>query len=108
MQVKVQNGEVIEVGLPETGYLSDGAGVSNYHLLDERVLRDEGWLPLIENRPNFNELTQKLVFTGYRIESDSVVANYVAESKQPTEANYLLEIDFRLSMLELELRRNVK
>jgi hypothetical protein len=84
MYAKIDNGNVIQVGLPTSGCLYDGSSVSNYNLLPDSVLLAEGWLPLIENKPEFNPETQGLRLTGYTIEETQVVANYVIVTKLPT------------------------
>ena len=73
---KVENDQVIEVGLPETGILKDGSTVSGYNLLDEETLKSEGWLPIEENKPSYNTETQYLQFADYTIQADKVIANY--------------------------------
>ena len=45
--IQVINGEIKQHHLPKVGTLKDGSTVSGYHLLDEEILLDEGWLPLI-------------------------------------------------------------
>lgn len=79
MYVKVENNEIIQIGLPQTGTLKDGSTVSGYDLLDEVILRNEGWLPLEENRPTYNAETQYLEFIGYTIQTDKVIANYTVK-----------------------------
>lgn len=39
---KVENGQVVQVGLPATGTLKDGSTVSGYDKLDEATLLSEG------------------------------------------------------------------
>ena len=78
MYALVQNGQVIQVGLPSSGILSDGRSVSNYNLLPESVLLSEGWLPLELNEPEYNPATQELQLVDYTIEVDGVIANYEA------------------------------
>lgn len=79
----IQNGEVKQIGLPATGYLKDGSGVSGYNLLHEDILKEEGWLPCIDNRPTFNQETEYLQFDGYVISETQVTANYIVVAKQP-------------------------
>ena len=52
--VQVINGEIAQYSLPKTGVLKDGSTVSGYHLLDEEILLDEGWLPLEDNPPEYD------------------------------------------------------
>jgi hypothetical protein len=78
MYALVQNGQVIQVGLPSSGILSDGRSVSNYNLLPESVLLSEGWLPLELNEPEYNPATQELQLIDYTIEAARVIANYEA------------------------------
>ena len=54
--VQVINGEITQRSLPKTGTLKNGSTVSGYHLLDEEVLLDEGWLPLEDIVPEWEEV----------------------------------------------------
>ena len=83
MYAKVENGIVTQAYLPTSGVLN-GRTVSNYNLLPESVLLAEGWLPLVENKPEYDDATQRLRLTGYTVESDKVTANYEAVAKLPT------------------------
>lgn len=81
---KVENGQVIQIGLPSTGTLKDGSTVSGYNLLPESVLLDEGWLPLVDNKPEYDEETEYLEFVDYEVIPDvKVVANYIIKQKEP-------------------------
>lgn len=81
---KVENGQVVRVGLPTTGILQDGSTVSGYNLLPESVLLDEGWLPLVDNKPEYDEETEYLEFVDYEVIPDvKVVANYIIKQKEP-------------------------
>ena len=73
---KVENGQVIQIGLPLTGTLKDGSTVSGYNFLPESVLIAEGWLPLVDNRPEYNPETQYLVSRPPTILKDHIIANY--------------------------------
>ena len=44
--IQVIKGKIKQYSLPKTGTLKNGSTVSGYHLLDEEILLDEGWLPL--------------------------------------------------------------
>lgn len=77
--IQVINGEITQYKLPKTGTLKDGETVSGYHLLDEEILRDEGWLPLEDNPPEHDEETQYLVNDGYEILEDKVIKKYRIE-----------------------------
>lgn len=83
MYAKVENGIVTQAYLPTSGTLN-GRTVSNYNLLPESVLLAEGWLPLTENKPEYDADTQELRLTGYTIEADKVTANYEAVKKPVT------------------------
>jgi hypothetical protein len=76
--VKVVNGQVVCVGLPTCGMLTDGRCVSNYNLLSPEILQAEGWLPLELNQPEYNPATQELQLDGYMIQTNKVIANYTA------------------------------
>ena len=49
-----------ELSLPISGTLSDGRTVSSYHLLPLETLTAEGWKPIEEVKPAFDEATQYL------------------------------------------------
>ena len=84
--IQVINGEIKQYSLPKVGTLSDGSTVCGYHLLDEDTLRDEGWLPLEDNPPEYNEETQYLIQDGYEILEDKVIKKYRIENiPEPTE-----------------------
>ncbi|MCX7715053.1 MAG: hypothetical protein N2171_04935 [Clostridia bacterium] len=61
MYVQIKDGAVIQEGLPESGYLSDGSPVSNYDKLDESILKAEGWYPCEKIEPEYDAATQVLV-----------------------------------------------
>ena len=74
--VKVENGEVVQVGLPKTGTLKDGRSVSNYHLLDVDMLKNEGWYHLLDDPPEYNPDTQYLKFIEYELVDDKAIKIY--------------------------------
>jgi hypothetical protein len=92
MYALVRNGEVIQASLPTSGVLNNKT-VSNYHLLPESVLLAEGWLPLVENKPEYDADTQELRLTSYTVESDKVTVNYETVKKPVT-------IDERVDLLQ--------
>ena len=71
--IQVIEGKIIQYSLPKTGVLKDGRTVSGYHLLDEETLLEEGWLPLEDVEPEYDEETQYLVQDGYEILEDKVI-----------------------------------
>ena len=77
--IQVINGEIKQYKLPKTGILKDGSTVSGYHLLDEETLKEEGWLPLEDIQPEYNEETQYLINDGYEILEDKVIKKYKIE-----------------------------
>ena len=107
--IQVINGEIKQYSLPKVGTLKDGRTVSGYHLLGEDILRDEGWLPLENIQPEYDSETQFLSHDGYEILEDKVIKKYnVGDYPEPTEPEpsveeYLLDYEFRISMLELGL-----
>ena len=64
--------------LPSSEKLSNGQWVSNYHLLPDDILRAEGWLPLVENKPEYNPETQYLEQESVVLRKGKVVVNYKA------------------------------
>lgn len=109
---KVENNQVIQIGLPKTGKLKDGSTVSGYNLLDTETLRNEGWLPLEENKPAYNIETQHLGFVDYTILEDKVIANYivkdieiqivdeVVDDEKVAMAEAIIDLNNRLNELE--------
>lgn len=77
--IQVLNNEITQTRLPKTGTLSDGRTVSGYHLLDADILRQEGWLPLVDEPPAHDTETEYLVPDGYDIQPDKVVRLYRVE-----------------------------
>jgi len=75
---KVENGQVVQLGLPTSGVLNDGRTVSNYHLLPPDILTVEGWLPCEEVKPEYDEATQYLVIDTAVVQGDKVIVTYKA------------------------------
>ena len=74
--IQVKENKITKYSLPKSGRLSTGETVSGYHLLDGEVLRDEGWLPLEDIRPEYDNETHYLQPSGYDIQEDKVVRLY--------------------------------
>lgn len=70
--IQIINGEITQYRLPKVGQLKDGRTVSGYHLLYEETLKDEGWLPLEDIQPEYDEEIQYLVQDGYEVLEDKV------------------------------------
>ena len=91
--IQVIEGEIKQYSLPKTGVLKDGSTVSGYHLLDEETLKEEGWLPLEDIPPEYNEETQYLVNDGYEILEDKVIKKYRIEDIPEEEEPRDLEVE---------------
>jgi hypothetical protein len=95
--IQVINGKIAQYSLPKTGTLKNGSTVSGYHLLDEEVLLDEGWLPLEDNPPEHDEEIQYLVQDGYEILEDKVIKKYrieeIPEREEPRDLEVEIEED---------------
>ncbi len=93
--IQVINGEIKQYNLPKTGTLKDGSTVSGYHLLDEEILKDEGWLPLEDIEPEYDVETQHLVQDGYEILEDKVIKKYriedIPEEEEPRDLEQEIE-----------------
>lgn len=102
--VQVINGKIAQYSLPKTGTLKNGSTVSGYHLLDNEILLDEGWLPLEDIKPEYNPDTQYLIHDGYEILTDKVIKKYRIENipepmePEPSEIDVLNE---RLDMQDM-------
>jgi len=86
----VKGNEVILDYLPSK-YELNGQAVANYHLLDKETLLAEGWLPLINEKPEYDYESEELIVDSYDINSDSVVKNYKVVAKEKTENERLKE-----------------
>ena len=91
--IQVINGKIAQHSLPKTGTLKNGSTVSGYHLLDEEVLLDEGWLPLEDSPPEHDEETQYLASDGYEILEDRVIKKYRIEEIPEREEPRDLEVE---------------
>lgn len=97
----VQNNEVVKVGLPTVGYLKNGSSVSGYNLLPESTLKAEGWLPIEDIKPVFDESTQQLQHGGYKVQGNKVVVDYMVVDKPiPVESVVAISIEDRMANLE--------
>ena len=85
--IQVINGEIKQYSLPKVGTLKNGSTVSGYHLLDEEILLDEGWLPLEDIKPEYDEETEIVVATGYDIQANKVVRLYEVKP-MPVQEEY--------------------
>lgn len=74
--IKIKNGIIERIGLPNVGTLTDGSTVSNYDKLPQETLTGEGWLPVEDDKPIYDTFTQYLVFDTYEILTDKVIAHY--------------------------------
>ena len=93
--IQIIDGDIKQYSLPKVGTLSNGSTVSGYHLLDEEILKDEGWLPLEDIQPEYDTETQYIVNDGYEILEDKVTKKYRVEDipeptpQEPTEMDVL-------------------
>ena len=104
--IQVIDGKIKQHQLPKVGTLSDGRTVSGYHLLDEDTLKEEGWLPLEDIQPDYDEETQYLIQDGYEILEDKVIKKYKVEDiPEPTEPepNEIDILNNRIAELESTL-----
>ncbi len=79
----VKNGAVVQVGLPETGVLADGRLVSGFDRLDAETLAAEGWLPLLDGRPEYDPARTFLAAPEYSVEGLRVVSRYTVTPLPP-------------------------
>ena len=71
----VANGQIDRVGLPEVWRRADGVTVSGYQFSDPGDLAADGWLPLVENRPEMGD-NESYGEPSYDITHGQVVATY--------------------------------
>ena len=93
--IQIINGKIEQYSLPKVGVLKDGSTVSGYHLLDIEILKDEGWLPLEDIQPDYDEETQYLASDGYEILEDKVIKKYriedIVEEVEPRDLEVEIE-----------------
>ena len=85
--VKIIDGELVKIG--DSGVLSDGRTVGNYNLLPVKILEAEGWLPLEEVKPPYDELTQMLELESTAEVDGKIVATYKTIEKPLDEVDEL-------------------
>lgn len=107
MYVYIENNEIERVSqLPRVWKFGDGRTVSGFHLLDNEIHKQEGWLFLEDNPPLYNVETEYLTFDGYEILEDKVIKKYKIENipePTPQEPN---EIDILKTEIE-ELKQSI-
>lgn len=79
--IQVIDGKIVRYSLPKTGRLKSGEIVSGYDKLSPEMLKEEGWLPLEDIKPTYDEAIQYLETNGYDIQSTKVVALYNVVNK---------------------------
>ena len=99
-QVQVINGKIAQYSLPKTGTLKNGSTVSGYHLLDNEILLDEGWLPLEDIPPEHDVETQYLVQDGYEILEDKVIKKYSIVDIPEPQPNEVEILNNKIAKLE--------
>ena len=104
--IQIISGGIVQYNLPKTGTLKDGSTVSGYHLLDIEILKDEGWLPLEDIQPEYDEETQYLVNDGYEILEDKVIKKYRIEEIPELQEPEPSEIDLLKNEIE-ELKTTI-
>ena len=98
--IQVIEGKIKQYNLPKTGTLKNGSTVSGYHLLPEEVLKQEGWLPLEDNPPEYDMETQYLTNDGYEILEDKVIKKYsIADIPEP-QPNEIEILNNKIAELE--------
>ena len=97
--LQIINNEIVKYNLPTTGALSTGETVVNYNLLPAEILKQEGWLPLIDEPPEYDAETEYITHDGYDIQKDKVIKLYKVEPiPEPPEP----EPDLEQRIQELE------
>jgi hypothetical protein len=112
--VQIKENEIVKYELPRNGKLSDGKYIFGYYRLAMDILLSEGWLPLEDVIPEYNE-NQFIIDDGYEILEDKVVKKYKVEDRPIVEpeiideyvddekvamAEAIIDLEARLSVLE--------
>ena len=108
--VQVKDNQIIKYSLPKTGRLKDGSTVSGYDILPLETLLAEGWLPLEDIKPTYNQDNQYLLDDGYEILTNKVIKKYKVEDliietipQEPSETEKLRleQAQSNVEMIEL-------
>ena len=94
--VQVINNEIVQCILPTNGTLKDGRTVFGYCYLDDDTLKKEGWIPVEDILPKYNEETQYVVL------HDKVVKKYRIEDIIEPEPAKLDIIGQEVTILKLD------
>ena len=98
--IQVKDGKGTQRNLPQTGVLSDGRTVSNYHCLSADILKAEGWLPVEEVKPKYDPAIEQLTGPAEAILKDKVVLTWTAEPLPKPEPGEIEQITSRLGKIE--------
>lgn len=72
----VEDGEIVDMSLPDTGFLPDGSAVSGFNKLDPETLRECGWIPIEDaGPPEYDSETQQVQMS-YIVGAETVIAVY--------------------------------
>lgn len=72
----IQDGQIVNTVLPETGFLLDGRAVSGFNKLDSETLRELGWIPIEDaGPPEYDPETQRVEQT-LVVGAETVIALY--------------------------------
>lgn len=104
MKVQVINGEITRRSVPENYTHDDGSVTLGYNLLPIEELKKDGWVEVVEIKPNYNPETQYLAFESEILGTDEVIITYkvvdiVVTPPQPTlEERNRADIDYLLML----------
>lgn len=98
--IQVIDGKVKADKLPRVGTLLSGETVSGYHLLPKETLKEDGWLPVEDNPPEYDKETQYLQPDGYEILKTKVKKKYKIVNIQKPE----LTSEQRINEIEKALK----
>jgi hypothetical protein len=73
----------ITIGIPKIGTLKDGSTVSGYNLLDYSVLKEEGWLPYEDIKPDYDPATHYLENAGHVVDTEKIAVRYLVKLLPP-------------------------
>jgi hypothetical protein len=80
----------IEKGLPYNGTLKNGNYVNNYYLLEESILLNEGWIPVIHMVPEYNQEIEYISEINILKDGNVYKVEYEILQKPIPEINYYI------------------
>jgi hypothetical protein len=102
-QVQVINNKIVQIGLPQSGFLKDGTSVSGYDLLPINILIEEGWVEEIITPIPLLTIQQNKISELNSICNKSILSGFDSNAKDGiTTKHYDFKTDDQINMLGIQ------